>query len=223
MIRVTPGGPIRNITAYDLYAQVIVPSGTEVEDDCSCDSAFMLKVVDEIGTSIRKSFHWVEPDVPIYLYMDNAGGHGSKKCKREYKKKLRDKYNVLIIWQIAQSPETNMLDLGVWMSFQSLVERLHQFSIMEADHLHLSVKKAWMIYSGFVKLNEVHERWKEVMALIIQDKGGNELVDKYRNSEDRKKYLPPIMAAIEMEEDLDSVCDIEDEVDCKLDDIDDEV
>ena len=155
--------------------------------------------------------------------MDNAGGHGSKKCKREYKKKLRDKYNVLIIWQIAQSPETNMLDLGIWMSFQSLVERLHQFSIMEADHLHSSVKKAWMIYSGFVKLNEVHERWKEVMALIIQDKGGNELVDKYRNSEDRKKYLPPIMAAIEMEEDLDSVCDIEDEVDCESDDIEDEL
>ena len=37
---------------------------------------------------------------------------------------LKEK-NIEVIWQIPRLPETNMLDLGVWMSIQSVVQRVH--------------------------------------------------------------------------------------------------
>ena len=54
--------------------------------------------------------------------MDNAGGQGTFDMKREYGKILRDKFNVVILWQIPNLPESNMLDLGVWTTIQSVIE-----------------------------------------------------------------------------------------------------
>lgn len=48
---------IRNIDDFDL--SIFVPKGTEVEVDCTCDSKFMLKVMREVGMSIRNYFFWV--------------------------------------------------------------------------------------------------------------------------------------------------------------------
>ena len=67
----------------------------------------------------------VEPDIPIYLYMDNAGGHGKKHVVEKYVATLKDDYNVIIRHQRPRSPATNMLDLGVWMALQNVVEKLH--------------------------------------------------------------------------------------------------
>ena len=54
--------------------------------------------------------------MPIYLIMDNAGGYGTKECIESYVKLLKDKYNIIIKHQIPRSPETNVLDLGIWNS-----------------------------------------------------------------------------------------------------------
>jgi hypothetical protein len=48
--------------------------------------------------------------------MDNAGGHGKNDVKGDYVSKLEDEFNIEVVWQVACSPETNMLDLGAWMS-----------------------------------------------------------------------------------------------------------
>ena len=57
--------------------------------------------------------------------MNNAGGHGTKATIDAYVSLLEEKHNVVCVFQHPRSPATNMLDLGVWMAFQSLVEKLH--------------------------------------------------------------------------------------------------
>ena len=45
-----------------------------VHEDCSCDSSFMLSVMDEIGYSIRNAYHCVDKDNECILVMDIVGG-----------------------------------------------------------------------------------------------------------------------------------------------------
>ena len=73
-------------------------------------------IVDEIGQNIRKAYSFLHPRHPVYLFMDNAGGHGKKEVKSDHVDKLRIKYGIFVDWQVPYSPETNMLDLGIWMS-----------------------------------------------------------------------------------------------------------
>ena len=43
------------------------------------------------------------------------------------RKKLKEDYNIILKHQVPNSPETNLLDLGVWRALQSAVENLsHQ-------------------------------------------------------------------------------------------------
>ena len=49
----------------------------------------------------------------IYLTIDNVGGHGNVPEIKTYKKTSLDKFNIKIIHQVPNSPETNLLDLGV--------------------------------------------------------------------------------------------------------------
>lgn len=75
---------------------------------------------------MREAYHWLDEDDIIYLVMGNAGGHGTDKCVDEYTKKLRDEHSIVIVQQVARSPETNVLDLRIWMSLQSAVEKKHK-------------------------------------------------------------------------------------------------
>lgn len=97
-IKITPHGEVRQLSVEDIFVRVHVKKNTIIQEDCSCDSRFMLSVVDEIGTSIRKSFHWVDRTEIIHLFMDNAGGHGTDECKDKYVAILNEKYNIKINW-----------------------------------------------------------------------------------------------------------------------------
>ena len=57
--------------------------------------------------------------------MDGAGGHGTAEAIEKYTKALKDAHNIVIVLQVPQSPETNVLDLGIWMSLLSAVEKAH--------------------------------------------------------------------------------------------------
>ena len=105
----------------NLSLHVLMQPGDEYDADCSCDSQFMLGVIPEVGRALREQFHWVRNDKKIYLVMDNAGGHGTVDAINTYTKALLQ-FNVEIIWQVLWSPETNMLDLGIWKSIQMAVE-----------------------------------------------------------------------------------------------------
>ena len=169
----------RNLTIQDLELVVVKNPDDEYEQDCSCDSTFMLGIMEEIGDAIR-SYYWFLPFfISIYLMIDNAGGHGTNKAKKEYEKLLREKYNVILVFQIPNSPETNLLDLGVWRSLQSLVEKLSFRDRYDPDVLSQTVFRAWDNFSSSA-IEKVYKRWELVLKLILLDTGGNRYVESFR-------------------------------------------
>ena len=150
-------GSTRELTLEDLQLYVKLSPGDVVEKDCSCNSAFMLQTMPDVGRELRNKFHWILDAKKIYLVMDNAGGHGSMEAINEYSRLLND-YNVEIVWQIPRSPETNMLDLGVWMSIQRAVEKQHYGRRYHHDALAASVEEAWSTKLNKLAFKNVYEQ-----------------------------------------------------------------
>jgi hypothetical protein len=166
------------LTDLELFVQQ--RSGDVIEEDCSCDSSFMLEIITKIGRSIRESFHWIPANEKIYLLMDNAGGHGTDQAIQQYTAILLDQFNVKIVWQVPRSPETNMLDLGIWMSIQAAVTRVHNMRRCHAEALAKSVVDAWNGYLNPRAFTNVHGQLRVVLSCIVEDKGGNALVETKR-------------------------------------------
>ncbi|KAG7357475.1 hypothetical protein IV203_002163 [Nitzschia inconspicua] len=78
------------------------------------------------------------------------------------------------------SPETNMLHLGIWMSIQAVVTRVHRRRGSHPDALARSVEDAWNNYLSPSAFQNVHERLKIVLHCIVDDNGGNSLVERKR-------------------------------------------
>ena len=147
--------------------------------DVSCDSKFMKNIMPKVGKAIRDAYHWVPRNIPIFMYLDNAGGRGTKEVVTAYDKSPLDEWNVICVHQRPRSPCTNVLDLGVWMALQNVVEKLHFRKRMETKALCSTVVDAWKSTQP-IKLLNIYSRWLLVLDLIIEDKGGNRLVEMKR-------------------------------------------
>ena len=77
---------------YDITLHARVEHGSSIQSDINCGTTFMLNSIHEIC-------------------IDNTGGHGTNKGKEEYDKILYEDYFIILLWQVPNSPETNMLDL----------------------------------------------------------------------------------------------------------------
>ena len=127
-------------------------------------------------------------------------------------KSLEVDYNVICIHQRPRSPATNILDLGVWMYFQCVVEKEHFRLRKELKALCRTVDRAWDKLEA-IKLENVYNRWKMVLDLIIEDGGGNSKVESKRG----KLYREPSNEAenledegpMEMDEIVDGDADVE--------------
>jgi hypothetical protein len=97
-----------------------------VEREVNCNSQYMLEKMPIVGAKIRRKMPWVPQGTTINLIMDNAGGHGMQEAIDEYTAGLQREFNIRIKHQAPRSPETNALDLGIWCSIQSAVEKLHR-------------------------------------------------------------------------------------------------
>ena len=176
-------------------------AGDEIVQDVSCDSKYMKEAMVRVAESIRMKYDelGVDRDTYIYLMMDNAGGHGTDECVRDYTRKLKDDYNIIIIQQCPRSPCTNTLDLGVWRTLQSHVEKMHKTCVNELNALAETVERAWGEKSLDDSIINVFEKIKTVLDIIIKDDGSiqrcethyrgakrNELV---LTNEDREKLL----------------------------------
>jgi len=149
-------------------------------EDVNCDSTFMLETVDRIGKSIRHKMNWVDPDKPIYLFQDNAGGHGTKVAIKEYCKQLLEKYTIIVIHQCPRSPETNVLDLGIWCTLQWGVDAYMRGKMHDIDALNEGVNKVWDDVNMERAFNGVWGRLTRVVHLIDKEKGGNATVELMR-------------------------------------------
>ena len=110
-----------------------------VEKDCSCDSEYMLSAMNRVGEAIRQSFHWVPIDELVYLFIDGAGGHGTKEAIVEYKNNLQENFNIQLVFQVPRTPDSNDLDLGVWCGLQAAVKKTHFMRRCEVNVLVRSV------------------------------------------------------------------------------------
>ena len=73
-----------------------------------------------------------------------------------------------------------MLDLGVWMSIQSAVQRVHFNRRCHHDALATSVEDAWSSHLNEGAFLRVYKRIRVVLRCILDDAGGNHLVEKIR-------------------------------------------
>ena len=113
----------------------------------------------------------------IHLFIDNAGGHGTIEATDKYEKILHDDYYDISVWQVPNSPETNMLDLGAWMSIQLVVEKLHKQRLMNEMALADTVIEAFEEFDGYIKLAAIAKKWELVLDLIKEDNDRNDLVE----------------------------------------------
>ena len=113
------------------------------------------------------------------FFIDNAGGHGTNDAIEQYRELLFRKYKVQLLHQVPNSPETNLLDLGVWRAIQSLVEKLSFCGRHDANVLDKTVQQAWLQFPA-ATVEKVYQRWLLGLDLIMKDNGGNRLVETHR-------------------------------------------
>ncbi len=87
------------LTINYIELSCFLPTGTVIEREVNCNSAFMLQVLPEIAAEMHQQLHWVPHDGPIFLVIDNAGGHGMQEARDEYTRRLRDNFNIVIMQQ----------------------------------------------------------------------------------------------------------------------------
>ena len=92
---------------------------------------------------------------------------------------MGERVNVVCVHQRPRSPLTNMLDLGVWMALQNVMEKLHFRKRKELDALASTTEDAWDELES-IKLANVWNWWRMVLNLIIEDEGGNKMVKAKR-------------------------------------------
>jgi hypothetical protein len=131
--------------------------------------------------------HWIPPEQEIYLVIDNAGGHGTEEAVDEYTRILNEEYNIIILHQALRSPEMNALDLGLWMSLQLHVEKLHRNRTRDPAGLAVSVKQAWD-HLPVETIQKVFDRIPVVLQLIVEGDGDNINVEDRRG---RHNNPPP--------------------------------
>ena len=177
--RVNKEGLVTTLTLDDIKLLNKRPAGTIITTDVNCDSDYMLRTMPKVGAAIREKMPWVPREQPIYLQMDNAGGHGTKAAVGEYTQLLIDWHNVHVIHQSPRSPDVNALDLGLWRSLQRGVEKRHRDKRADPNIIADSVNEAWRKLPSQTVAN-VFGRIPIVLELIAEDGGGNGKVNERR-------------------------------------------
>lgn len=132
-----------------------------------------------VAQAMRQKYHWIPLHEPLYLVMDNAGSHGTENAIKQYTAILAI-YNIHIVWQVPRSPETNMLDLGIWMAIQCAVTRVQRGKRCQTNALANSVQDTWKEYLNPQAFTNVHGRIRVVLNLIVEGQGGNENIESKR-------------------------------------------
>jgi len=183
----TSNGQKVKVELSDIEIGVRYQKKDKITKDVSCDSKWMLETMDEVGKAIRAAYHWVkwnprnvQQSDTIYLVMDNAGGHGTDEAVSQYTEDLKNKYKIEIVQQVPRSPETNVLDLGIWMSLQSAVEKEHRGQKCDANALDGTVMRVWENVASEDAFRNVFGKLPVIYHNIKTSGGGNNTVETNR-------------------------------------------
>jgi hypothetical protein len=165
----------------EYFIRVQNKKGDTVEKDKNVDGAFMRKVLlKQVGPAIRKAYHWVPRETPIYCQLDNAGGHGGTEVIKEYTAMMEDRFNIVLLFQSPSSPDFNALDRGVWMCSQAAAAKLARDKRRDLKALNECVLKAWNDMSS----ESIANICKSVVTACegaLTCGGGNEKSEKKRS------------------------------------------
>ena len=183
----TSNGQKVKVELSDVEIGVRYQKNDKITKDVSCDSKWMLETMDGVGKAIREAYHWVkwnprnvQQSNTIYLVMDNAGGHGTDEAVQQYSKDLKNNYKIEIVHQVPRSPETNVLDLGIWMSLQSAVEKEHRGQKCDANALDGTVMRVWENVASEDAFRNVFGKLPVIYHNIKTSGGGNNTVETNR-------------------------------------------
>ena len=105
----------------------------------------------------------------------SAGSNGTDKAIAIYTAELVN-MKVKLVHQIPQSPDTNVLDPGIWMSTQSAVEKKQRLRRGDKDALHASVMHVWDEVTNEYTFKKVFGRLKKNYKIIEKSGVGNDLM-----------------------------------------------
>ena len=128
--------------------------------------------------------------IPIRLNMDNAGGHGSDVVIAAYVALMLFLFNIIIVFQPPNSPESSALDVGFWMAIQATVSKLCRKLRLHTAPLVQAVRDAWESFNcdeGAIKLRNIIDYLRIEATNTVLDNGGNDKAESVRGKK-KKQY-----------------------------------
>ena len=117
--------------------------------------------------------------------------------------------NIILVRQVPNSPDTNVLDLGIWMSLQSAVEKHHRLHRGDREALHATVMQVWDEVTNAEAFEAVFDRLAKNYDIIRQHGGGNTLIEAHRGKAGKVALDSLVAAVAEREEDDADASDVE--------------
>jgi hypothetical protein len=149
------------------------PAGTLETKSVSCDKAVYLEMlIDEVLPAIRSKWPEEDGECEVRLQEDNATAH-NKSNNEEWQLLINDpgeRVTVKEVEQPANSPDTNIDDLGFFRSLQS--DYWTQTPASTIDGLIDNVQKAFNDYDP-KKLNRIWLTHGTILNCIIEHEGDN--------------------------------------------------
>ena len=166
----------------EYFVRVQNKAGEPLLREKTVDGKFMREVLfQKVGPAIRKAYSSLPKTVPIYLQFDNAGGHGGAEAIAGYTDMMREKFNIICVFQSPSSPDFNALDRGVWMSLQAATAKLTRGMRRDFAMLHDCVVGAWDAMSAG-KIQNICNSVKVACEAALECDGGNTTSETRRSS-----------------------------------------
>lgn len=122
---------------------------------------YKAKLIDEVIPAIKAKWPAATRDSPIFLQQDNARPHLIINDAEVLEACTSDGFDIRLINQPPNSPDTNILDLGFFASIQSLRDRCKPRTI---NDLVAEVETAW----GTACSHELGKVWTSLQACMEQ-------------------------------------------------------
>jgi hypothetical protein len=165
----------------EYFIRVQNKKGDTFEKDKNVDGAFMREVLfKQIGPAIRAAYRWLPKETPIYCQLDNAGGHGGTEVIEGYVKTMKERFNIVLLFQSPSSPDFNALDRGVWMCSQAAAAKLARDKRRDLKALNECVMKAWNDMSS-TSITNICESVVTACEQALKCGGGNEKSERMRS------------------------------------------
>ena len=84
----------------------------------------MRRLTIKVGDAINKKWPRCDRGQRIEIQMDNATPHLTNDDPKWIKAKKNWDFDIVLVRQPPQSPDTNVLDLGLWTSIQSFQRKV---------------------------------------------------------------------------------------------------